>query len=303
MSVQTYHGKLLLFGEHTILRGSKALARPLPLYSGHWAYSEAIAPAHSLEGYVAHLYKQEKTEGLLAKLQLSAFEREVNKGLYFASDIPVGYGAGSSGALCAAVYERFASNPIGRGEEERYTLLKSQLAQLESYFHGASSGTDPLICYLNRPVVLFPDGHVLRISLPLAARAQGHFFLLDTGLSRKTGGLVGYFLKQCELPAFAAAVSEALVPATEAAIESYLAADGHLLAQAIRRLSALQLEYLEALIPTAYRQLWAAGLDSGDFAFKLCGAGGGGFILGYTLHPEAARARLGAWQPIWLEKI
>jgi mevalonate kinase len=302
MSVQSYHGKLLLFGEHTILRGSKALALPLPLYSGHWAYSAAIPPALSLEGYVAHLYKQEETEGLLAGLQLSAFEREVNKGLYFASDIPVGYGAGSSGALCAAVYERFASNPIAREEVGRYALLKSQLAQLESYFHGASSGTDPLICYLNRPVVLFPDGHIFRIPLPLVKRSQGQFFLLDTGLSRKTGSLVEYFLKQCESPAFATVIAEELVPATEAAIESYLAADGHHLAQAIHRLSVLQLEHLEALIPPAYRQLWAAGLEEGSFALKLCGAGGGGFILGYALDFEAALKHLRPWVPIALEQ-
>ncbi len=300
--MQRYHGKLLLFGEYTILKGSKALAMPLPRYGGQWSYSESIPAALSLEGFVAHLHKLKKNEGLLAELQLSAFEREVNKGLYFDSDIPVGYGVGSSGALCAAVYERFALNPIPRQEESRYVLLKSQLAQLEGYFHGASSGTDPLICYLDQPVLLFPDGHVHPITLTPQGRNQGHFFLLDTGISRKTGALVELFIAKCESSAYVTAIAEKLVPATHAAIDAYLAADGQKLAAATSQISALQLKHFTEMIPVAFQKIWAEGLESRLYTLKLCGAGGGGFILGYAPDFEAAQEQLVNMNLILLEK-
>jgi mevalonate kinase len=300
--MQRYHGKLLLFGEYTILKGSRALAMPLPRYGGQWGYSESIPAALSLEGFVAHLHKLEKNDGLLAELQLSAFEREVNKGLYFDSDIPVGYGVGSSGALCAAVYERFALSPISRQDESRYAQLKSQLAQLEGYFHGASSGTDPLICYLDQPVLLFPDGHVHPVDFRPQGRQEGHFFLLDTGISRKTGALVELFIAKCESSAYAAAIANRLVPATHAAIEAYLAADDQKLAAAVSQISSLQIEHFAEMIPGSCQKIWAEGLESRAYALKLCGAGGGGFILGYTRDFEAAKEQLASMKLILLEK-
>jgi mevalonate kinase len=30
------------------------------------------------------------------------------------------------------------------------------------------------------------------------------------------------------------------------------------------------------------RGLWSKGLESGDYILKLCGAGGGGFVLGFS---------------------
>jgi mevalonate kinase len=34
------------------------------------------------------------------------------------------------------------------------------------------------------------------------------------------------------------------------------------------------------MIPQSFQDLWQQGLDEGHFALKLCGAGGGGFLLG-----------------------
>ena len=36
------------------------------------------------------------------------------------------------------------------------------------------------------------------------------------------------------------------------------------------------------MIPPLFKELWERGLDSDDFYLKLCGAGGGGFLLGVT---------------------
>ena len=36
------------------------------------------------------------------------------------------------------------------------------------------------------------------------------------------------------------------------------------------------------MIPKLYRDLWSEGLSSNDYSLKLCGAGGGGFLMGIT---------------------
>jgi mevalonate kinase len=47
-------------------------------------------------------------------------------------------------------------------------------------------------------------------------------------------------------------------------------------------ISKFQWDFFPEMIPTKERGPWARGIESGDFILKLCGAGGGGFILGYS---------------------
>ena len=37
------------------------------------------------------------------------------------------------------------------------------------------------------------------------------------------------------------------------------------------------------MIPKKFLKLWKKGLSTNDYIFKLCGSGGGGFLLGFTL--------------------
>jgi mevalonate kinase len=46
------------------------------------------------------------------------------------------------------------------------------------------------------------------------------------------------------------------------------------------------------MIPRLFKKLWKKGLDTGDYYLKLCGAGGGGFILGFTQNYEATKEHL-----------
>ena len=54
------------------------------------------------------------------------------------------------------------------------------------------------------------------------------------------------------------------------------------LLEIIKEISHLQFKHLEKLIPVEFQNIWKHGLVSNDFHLKLCGAGGGGFILGIT---------------------
>jgi len=50
----------------------------------------------------------------------------------------------------------------------------------------------------------------------------------------------------------------------------------------IELLSTLQLECFDGMISDKYREFWMEGLITGEYYLKLCGSGGGGFILGFT---------------------
>lgn len=273
----SYPSKLLLFGEYTVVKGSQALALPLPLYAGRWAYAQdRAAIPFPLDSYAEYLNTLDQP-----RIDFDKFKAELERGLFFDSDIPIGYGLGSSGALCAAVYERFVKSPIPVGATARYGQLKAELAQLEGFFHGSSSGTDPLIAYLRRAVLLGSEGRIREVSPPAFPKKEGVFFLIDTGIARQTGPLVQLFLAYCQEETYLKAVERDLMPLNEQAVEQYLRGDWSALWLTFGRISALQYDLFQAMIPEAFRPVWQQGLSSQAYRLKLCGAGGGGFILGW----------------------
>jgi mevalonate kinase len=281
----TFSSKLLLFGEHTILRGSAALALPLPLFSGKWAYTtpeNAQALQRNLTDWCQYLAEQQSTGALETELDLARFREELAASLYFDSNIPNGYGAGSSGALCAALYARYALQPIERVDIARFPELKRILGQMESFFHGSSSGTDPLIVYLNQPVLLQADGSIQTLEVPdWPLETTGfQFFLLDTGIQRSTAPWVNLFLERCTDADYLHNIQQELIPLTAQAIAAFRAGDWSSLFERWRKISALQQVHFTPMIPESFQNLWTEGLNSGHFALKLCGAGGGGFLLG-----------------------
>ena len=88
---------------------------------------------------------------------------DLSKGLYFDSSIPKGYGVGSSGALVAAIYDCYALNKITVLENltrQKLLKLKSVFSEMESFFHGKSSGLDPLNSYLSLPILISSNNNI-----------------------------------------------------------------------------------------------------------------------------------------------
>ena len=46
------------------------------------------------------------------------------------------------------------------------------------------------------------------------------------------------------------------------------------------------------MIPSQFHKLWKKGIDTNAYYLKLCGSGGGGYILGFTQDYEKAKAAL-----------
>lgn len=289
-----FHAKLLLLGEFVVIRGADALAVPFTRRSGRWQRfpaGDSNERQRDLPAFAAYLAQLKRAGTLMVDLDVSRFQADLAGGLFFDSDIPTGYGLGSSGALCAAVYEQYAVDPIRPGQVEALPELRRQLAQIESFFHGSSSGADPLICFLDRPVLLHGTGAIEPVTLPPPDPAW-RLFLLDTGITRQTGPLVNHFLERCREPAFAGRVQSELLPHTRHAVEALLTGNWPALFEHWSAISRIQFEDFQRMIPTSFRALWETGLQGDDFRLKICGAGGGGFLLGYARDVAAVKKRL-----------
>lgn len=275
-----YPAKLLLFGEHILLLGAAALAVPVPAFGGRWARHAPVAEAR--RGQLLAFAEALKA---LPGLDAAAFEAEVYDGLYFASNIPVGYGLGSSGALSAGVYDRFA-----RVKTADLAELKQLFAQMESHFHGRSSGIDPLTSYLAQPLLIRRQQEV-SVASPqnwLAGTAP-QVFLLDSRQPRKTGPLVQWFLEKSAEQTFARLLETELLPAHEAMLAAWQEARADVFWENIRRVSAFQWQHMPPMIPAGLRDIWAEALENEPFVLKICGAGGGGYVLGFAQNKAAAQ--------------
>ena len=215
--------------------------------------------------------------------------------MYFQSSIPQGFGVGSSGALVAAVYGKYTKNKItidSAPNKGTILELKAILAKLESHFHGSSSGVDPLICYLNLPLLINGKNGVEPVKVEMNAVGKGAIFLIDTGISRSTEPLVKYYMERMEEPSFRAFVDKQLKPFANNCIQAFLDGDKETLFAYMKLLSKFQFEHFKPMIPKLFNKMWKRGLDSGEYYLKLCGAGGGGFILGFTQNFEHTKKQL-----------
>lgn len=276
-----FYSKVLLFGEFSVIQSSMGLCIPYTLFDGRLTFrrdnTAVIDP--ELKAFSLFIKQLIDSNQLNCQFDITSFEFDISQGLYFDSTIPQGYGVGSSGALVAAIFDRY--------EQENHstldiTKLKKIFSQMESHFHGASSGVDPLISYLNSPILIKNKNDLGSVIIPKFPKGKGGIFLLNTKRSRKTEPLVNLFLEKTKNPQFNEICENQLKPITNDCIKNFLDADTVNLLDNFKKLSEFQFEHLSPMIPTLYRDLWIEGIKSNDYSLKLCGAGGGGFIMGIT---------------------
>ena len=295
-----FHSKILLFGEYSIILHAMGLAIPYPLFEGRLLIkhitdsSRRIQQSNNeLKAFSQYIKFRLQHNELDVEFDAKSLEFDIAQGLFFQSNIPQGFGVGSSGALTASLYERYVYNkPITYSPRKNKDLplptsddvleLKKVFGQMESHFHGSSSGIDPLICYLNTPILIKSKTQMELPEMPKFSGKNGAVFLLNTGRPRKTEPLVNLFLEKCKQTEFADLCKNELMLYNNNCIHAFLANDIPMLFENLKQLSAFQLKYLENMIPTLYRDIWRQGLETDRYYLKLCGAGGGGFILGFA---------------------
>jgi mevalonate kinase len=283
-----FYAKILLFGEYGIIQDSMGLSIPYNFYRGRFSTDQSGVGTHSnneLQKYCDHLSLLKDNGELLADIDVAKFQQDIEDGLTFDSTIPQGYGVGSSGALVAAIYHRYGIVSID-GEntsKEDIVRLKTIFGQMESYFHGKSSGLDPLICYLNLPVLIKSKTEVDAVGLPSeTVDGKGAIFLINSGTPGETQPMVQIFLEKMKETGFRNMLKQEFKKYNDACIKAFLKKDLNPLFSNLKKLSTLLLENFSPMIPGSFHELWKQGIDSGDFYLKLCGSGGGGYVLGFT---------------------
>ncbi|MDQ0475622.1 MULTISPECIES: mevalonate kinase [Chryseobacterium] len=297
MTNPLFYAKILLFGEYGIIEDSQGLTLPYSFYKGTLKFSDLKSDFDkesndSLLKYSDYLKDLELPE--VFQLNISKFKKDIKKGLFFDSNIPQGYGVGSSGALVAAIFEKYSikSYQPEQVSKDQLMNLRTIFGQMESYFHGKSSGIDPLICYMNLPILIESKESVDKVAIPASHEGKGAIFLIDSGMTGETGPMVQIFFEKMKTEGFRKTMKEEFIRYNNACIDAFLKKEMTPLFRNLKSLSVWAYEHFKPMIPESIYNAWKKGLDTNAYYLKLCGSGGGGYILGFTKDYKKAEKML-----------
>jgi len=290
-----FYSKILLFGEYGIIEDSKGLSIPYNFFNGALKISESSDEEAKKSNLILSQFSTH-LKTLDIDLDLNSFDKHIKKGMYFDSSIPKGYGVGSSGALVAAVYEKYANNKITVLENltrEKLLVLKEIFSMMESFFHGKSSGLDPLNSYLSIPILIKSKNDINVTGIPSQkSNGSGAVFLLDSGQTGSTAPMVNIFMQKMKKEGFRNMLNSQFIKHTNICVDSFLNGDLNNLFKSTKKLSQVVFENFKPMIPKEFHNLWKKGIDNGSYFLKLCGSGGGGYILGFAPDIEEAKKDL-----------
>ncbi len=152
------HAKWIMSGEHTVVRGGKALAFPLRKYES----SIEFTPSDELE--IHDTNREDKFNEIFLSLLRSAAEfakfdfRKITGKFLVQSNIKMKSGLGSSAAICTNIAKIFKH--LGLWED-----VFSLATHLEDKFHCRSSGLDIAVAMTDKAVV-FKNNRVSHVLEP-----------------------------------------------------------------------------------------------------------------------------------------
>lgn len=298
MKAPLFYSKILLFGEYGIIKNSKGLSIPYNFFKGglklgdfkNEIVKESNRNLINFKNYLKNI------DSSIVEFDFIKLENDLKDGMFFDSSIPQGYGVGSSGALVAALYDRYALNKITVLEnltKPKILNLKNVFSKMESFFHGKSSGLDPLNSYLSLPILIHSQNEIETTGIPSqSSNGKGAVFLLDSGTSSETAPMVELFFKSMKNKNYNKIIKENFIKTTDDCVEDFLKGNFNSLFSNMKILSKVVLENFKPMIPKDFHDLWAKGIESDDYFLKLCGSGGGGYILGFSKDFEKAKKSL-----------
>jgi len=182
MKAPLFYSKILLFGEYGIIKNSKGLSIPYNSFKGGLKIGDINSKIVDQSNRNLQLFRDflSDIDSSIVAFDLKKMNNDLSNGMYFDSTIPQGYGVGSSGALVAAFYDRYAINKFTVLENltrDKILHLKNIFSSMESFFHGKSSGLDPLNSYLSLPILIHSKDQIETTGIPLqSSNGKGAVF-------------------------------------------------------------------------------------------------------------------------------
>ena len=268
LSSEIFPCKILLFGEYTILDKGAALGIPYYKYTARWE----IIHKYPFKSLLFDLLQWCKSKNISLDYESAYQDLENNWGIH--SNIPFGYGLGSSGAITVAIYKRYSvsssPNPLD---------LKNTLSVIESYFQGSSSGIDPLIIHSDKPLY-FTDSTISTVTIDDSFLDM--ISLYDSGIKRNGKEVIRKFKSMASSNPDFSIDLQYLASLNSQAINSILSNERSSFETVLREISTIQRSLFASIIPEKVKNYWDSISDTNRI-MKFCGAGGGGFFLEFTI--------------------
>ena len=291
--IATAPGKIILFGEHSVVYGYPALAAPVMQVQASCRIQTA-SPGTGLVIHAPDLGERLRLStappdnplASVARQTLRALRlQEPDAALTLTSTIPIARGLGSGAAVSTALVKalgRFA------GRELLPQTISEIVFEVEKIFHGAPSGIDNTVVAYAQPVFFRKGRPIQRFSVgaPLT------LLIGDTGVKSPTYKAVGNLRERWQKDtirynAVFEQMGEIALQARQAIEAGNAAEIGRLMNENHRILTELGLSSPEL------NRLVDAALLAGALGAKLSGAGWGGNMIA-LVSPERAAAAANA---------
>lgn len=272
----SFNSKILLFGEYGIMHDSNALSIPYKKFNGSLSKSNHLSEDQKISNRnIESLYEYIIQEDYLNDIINSDnLKEEIDSGLYFDSNIPIGSGLGSSGALVSSIISRYSKVDLKSFSNSE---IKKIMSLVESKFHGNSSGFDPAVSYFNKPM-LYSNQKIKLIER--IAFKDFKVYIIDSQIDSSTKKMIKVFEDKISKSEFRLFFNSKFINNTNQCID-HLINTSKLFRDSVKELSNDTLHNFQEMIPEKLKNKWKEGIKNDSYYMKLCGSGGGGFFLAY----------------------
>jgi mevalonate kinase len=266
-------GKVILFGEHFVVKGRPALGMGVTLYARVCVERGAGEIYSSSLGFIPRDSRHRALFEAAMKAMRERFDGIPPLNIEIQSEIPIASGMGSSAAVAVALVESTLSYlDIPHTKED----VRAIAHEAEKAVHYKPSGVDTTLATYGG-FLLYKEGVFQRVELKLPEDVV--LVVVNTGVQRSTGLVVKEVLERCSR---LGRVGEHIYSAAEDLV--YMAID------ALKSQDAVK---LGELMLVNHGLLWAMGASSeacdravytllslGAYGAKISGAGRGGIVIG-----------------------
>ena len=276
MDNTSFNSKILLFGEYGIMHNSDALSIPYKKFNGFLSISDSLTVDQKISNKnIEYLYDYIIQDKYLSNIiNSNNLKEEINSGLYFDSNIPIGSGLGSSGALVSSIISRYSKVDLKSFSNSE---IKKIMSLVESKFHGNSSGFDPAVSYFNKPM-LYSNQKIKLIER--IAFKDFKVYIIDSQIDSSTKKMIKVFEDKISNSEFRLFFNSKFINNTNQCID-HLINTSKLFRDSVKELSNDTLHNFQEMIPEKLKHKWKEGIKNDSYYMKLCGSGGGGFFLAY----------------------